>query len=340
MPESLAIEIAERGWAGDALLRRSMRKRMLERLGHERSRNRELWLSELGDGPIAIETSAANEQHYEVPAQFFELCLGSHLKYSCGHWSPTTNNLDDAEAAMLALTAQRAQLSNGQKILELGCGWGSLSLWMATHYPQSMITSVSNSNSQREFIEAQARYRGLKNLQVITRNMRDFDIEERFDRVVSVEMFEHMSNYRELLASVRRWLHADGKLFVHIFCHQHYSYPFQVDGGKDWMARHFFTGGIMPSYDIFHNFDADMQVVSDWRINGTHYEKTSNAWLSKLDLHADQALRCMDPKADASPKRQLQRWRMFYMACAELFGMHEGNEWFVGHYLLEPTQQS
>lgn len=306
---------------------------MRRRLAGEVGRDRSAWWRELAEGPVAEQTDAANEQHYEVPSRFFELSLGPHLKYSCGYWPDRVATLADSEAAMLALTAERAALDNGQDVLELGCGWGSLSLWMAEHYPQSTVTSVSNSATQKAFIDARARDRGLTNLTVVTANMRDFDAPSTYDRVVSVEMFEHMRNYRELLARVARWLRPDGRAFVHIFCHRDYSYPFETDEGNDWMARHFFSGGIMPSFHIFDHFAEHLTVAEQWAVNGTHYEKTSNAWLAKLDQNAAEARQILAAaNAAASPTVLLQRWRMFYMACAELFGLNGGDDWFVGHY--------
>ncbi|MEM8982723.1 MAG: cyclopropane-fatty-acyl-phospholipid synthase family protein [Pseudomonadota bacterium] len=316
-----------------------MRRLMRRRLRDEQDRDSAAWLRSLADGPIAEQTAAANEQHYEVPAAFFELCLGPHLKYSCGHWSQSTLSLAESEAQMLALTSERAALADGQRILELGCGWGSLSLWMAEHYPGARITSVSNSASQKAFIDARAKQKGLSNLNVITANMRDFTIDRQFDRqfdrVVSVEMFEHMRNYRLLLERVASWLTDDGNAFVHIFCHSDYCYPFEDRVGNDWMARHFFSGGIMPSFDIFSHFTDHLIVDEQWVVNGRHYEKTSNAWLAELDRHADQALPILgaaNPREH--PARLLQRWRMFFMACAELFGLNGGKDWFVGHYRL------
>ncbi len=335
---SVAIRFAESGWLPDIILRRAMRSRMTRRLALEAQRDAERWLKSLAEGPVAVATEAANSQHYEVPAQLFVACLGSHLKYSCGYWPDGVSTLDESEAAMLALSSERAELRDGQHILELGCGWGSWSLWMAEHYPSSSITSISNSSTQRAFIESTARDRGLSNLTVITADMRDFEIDQTFDRVVSIEMFEHMRNYDELLKRVRRWLSDDGKAFIHIFCHRQYCYPFEVDGGKDWMARHFFTGGIMPSFDLLQIFSRDLQVEKAWRVDGQHYEKTANAWLEKLDTNRQEAYAALAPVAP-NVNVAIQRWRMFFMACAELFGYANGGEWFVGHYRLTPAEK-
>ena len=336
---SFAIEIAERGLAPDSLLRTTMRRLMRRRLRDEAGRNRSDWLTSLGQGPIAEQTHAAKSQHYEVPARFFEQCLGPHMKYSCGYWAAATTTLAQAEAAMLALSAERAELADGQRILELGCGWGSMSLWMAEHYPNASIVSVSNSTSQRAFIENRARSRGLDNLAVVTADMRDFDAAGEFDRVVSIEMFEHMRNYRQLLERVAGWLAADGRLFVHIFCHRRFSYPFENKNGSDWMTRHFFSGGIMPSFDIFEHFREHLVVDERWAVNGRHYECTSNAWLESLDRNRSTALAALASTTGMreSPERLVQRWRMFFMACAELFGLNGGDDWFVGHYRLVKT---
>ncbi|MEO0998885.1 MAG: cyclopropane-fatty-acyl-phospholipid synthase family protein [Pseudomonadota bacterium] len=311
-----------------------MRRLMRGRLDEERRRDGAAWLAELGSGPVAEATASANTQHYEVPTRLFELCLGEQLKYSCGYWGEGAGNLDDAERQMLELTVERAELGGAGSILELGCGWGSLSLWMARRFPDARIVSVSNSATQKAHIDTRAAALGLRNLEVVTADMRDFEPGESFDRVVSVEMFEHMRNYRELLRRIGRWLNADGKLFVHLFCHREYSYPFDDRGGRDWMARHFFTGGIMPAYDTLEHFDEDLQIEQRWAVNGRHYRRTANAWLDNLDRRRGEALAVLGEAANAPAGVALQRWRMFYMACAELFGLNDGGEWFVGHYRL------
>lgn len=300
-------------------------------------------VDELRQSPVAIEAEAANAQHYELPAEFFTLVLGSHAKYSCCHYpldsqAPAEPGaLDAAEERMLALTCSRARLKNGERILELGCGWGSLSLWMAAAYPDSTITAVSNSHGQRAHIEARATERGLSNLTVITADVNEleFDADTRFDRVVSVEMFEHMRNYEALLARIAGWLEAGGTLFVHIFSHREYAYPFEVKDSSDWMAKYFFTGGIMPSDHLLYYFQRDLTIDSHWRVDGRHYQRTCEAWLANMARNKAQIL----PILEATYGRDQQRrwwvyWRLFFMACAELFGYRGGQEWLVSHYLF------
>jgi len=337
---SVLIDLCERGLVPDPLTRLGMRRLMAQRLAAE-SRDRgegefeeyRRRLASLRESPVAIETARANEQHYEVPAAFFQRVLGPHLKYSCCWYGDGAQTLGEAEEAMLRLTCARAELADGQRVLELGCGWGSLTLWMAAEYPRSRITAVSNSASQREFILGQARDRGLGNVEVITADANVFATPERFERVVSVEMFEHMRNYATLLERIAGWLDPGGKLFVHIFCHRSLMYPFTVEGDTDWMAKYFFTGGLMPAEDTLLYFQEHLTLQDQWRVSGTHYERTANDWLANQDRERDAVLAVLaQAYGPGEANRWFQRWRMFFMAVAELFGYAGGTEWLVAHY--------
>jgi cyclopropane-fatty-acyl-phospholipid synthase len=336
------IALAERGLVPDPLLRFGIRQLVRQRLREERARERlsssgslHDFVAELRKSPIALLPETANQQHYEVPAEFFAPVLGARLKYSCAFWPTSISNLDAAEEAMLALSTERAELEDGMEILELGCGWGSLTLWLAERFPASRILGVSNSRSQRAFIEERARARGLSNVAIETADMNDFTSEQRFDRVVSVEMFEHMRNYDRLLARIGSWLRPGGKLFVHVFAHRHHAYPFEDAGGGDWMARNFFTGGLMPSEDLLLHFQRDLVLEERWRISGLHYQRTANAWLANLDARTRDLLPVLGATyGEADAQRWLQRWRIFFLACAEMFGFRGGEAWGVAHYRM------
>ncbi len=331
----MIIRMAESGLVPDRLVRGGIRHLLKRRLSRESDRReeQERLFKELSEGPVAIAQDEANEQHYEVDSRFYDQVLGPHLKYSSGFWGDGVSDLAGAEEAMLALTGERAELANGQEILELGCGWGSLTLWMAAHYPGSRITAVSNSASQKAWIMERAAERGLDNLRVITADVTVFQPEQRYDRVVSVEMFEHMRNHRELMRRIHDWLNPGGKLFVHIFVHRELTYLFETQGASNWMGRYFFTGGVMPSFDWLPRCAGELALEDRWAVNGRHYARTLEAWLAKADDHRRPLIRLLEEGyGEGEGAVWLQRWRMFFMACAELFNYGGGDEWFVGHY--------
>ena len=330
----------------DSLIRIGIRKLLRRRLKDEKLPNTELQqehlmnlIAELKDSPIAVNTPDANAQHYEVPTEFYQYCLGKHLKYSCGYWKEGVTELDTSEADMLELTCNRAELKNGQDVLELGCGWGSLSLYMSAKYPESNFTVVSNSRTQKIYIDEQAKQRNIPNLAVITADMNNFSIDKTFDRVVSVEMFEHMRNYELLMKKVALLLKPAGKLFVHIFTHKDLAYKFEVKDESDWMSKYFFTGGIMPSDDLLLYFNKDMCIENHRHVSGLHYAKTSEAWLVNMDKHKKEIMPIFENTyGKANAVKWWVYWRLFYMACAELWKYKNGEEWIVSHYLFNKKQ--
>ncbi|MBX3725864.1 MAG: class I SAM-dependent methyltransferase [Xanthomonadales bacterium] len=344
-----AIRLAERGLLPDWLIRAGIRQLNRQRLrslmaggAAAAARRQEMLLAELADSPLAIETAAANEQHYELPPEFFALCLGPRFKYSACLFEDAGRTLAQAEEAMLSLYAERAGLADGQDILELGCGWGSLSLWLAQRYPDARITGVSNSAPQRRFIESRAEALGLDNLRILTCDVNVLQLPaSSFDRVVSIEMFEHLRNYRTMLARIAGWLRPGGALFVHIFCHERLAYPFETQGGHNWMGRYFFTGGLMPAFDTLAHFQDDLRLEQRWRVDGHHYQRTADAWLANHDANAEAVMAVMrQTYGEADAALWNQRWRIFWMACAETFGFAGGGEWLVGHYLFRKPSAS
>ena len=339
----LAIKLAESGNLPDAIVRKGIKQLINERLVEISANDCEkamtsmsTFIANMNLSEIAPVPELANAQHYEVPAAFFHYCLGANRKYSSCFWLDSTQTLDEAEKLALTQTCDHAQLQDGQAILELGCGWGSLTLWMAAHYPSAQITGVSNSNSQREYIMNTAKARGLTNITIITADMNTFEAPDTYDRVVSVEMFEHMRNYQVLYGRVANWLKPKGKFFKHIFVHRNTPYAFEVQNENDWMSQFFFSGGIMPSDDLPLHFQDDLKLTQRWRWDGTHYEKTANAWLDNMDKNAKAITPILAATyGDKNVEMWRNRWRMFYMACAELFGYNNGQEWWVTHYLFE-----
>ena len=335
---AMGIYLAERGFIPDRLLRFFIKRFSLSRLVEANNEERKMSVIDgLKTGPIAENTIDANEQHYEVPAEYFKAVLGPRLKYSCCWFDDESVTLGQAEIKMMESYLERAKIEDGQTILDLGCGWGSLSLFLAERFPNSNIYSVSNSNDQIEHIRNIAKEKNLGNLYPEVQDVNSLTLNQQFDRVVSIEMFEHMRNYEALLQKVKQHLKPDGLLFIHIFCHKETAYLYEESGEKDWMTRNFFRGGIMPSHDIFSHF-SEFEVRKIWKVNGTQYTRTLDEWLK---IHDESKAKIMSIFQNhyQNPSVHFYRWRLFYIACSEFFSINKGNEWFVSHYLLSPSNK-
>ena len=341
---STGIRMAEKAWLPDSLIRFGIRRLQAQRIQQETCRDtaqqndaKRAFVERLKQSPLVLFADQANEQHYELPPEFFQLVMGDHLKYSCCYFSRPDEALTEAEARMLALTCERADIRDGQKILELGCGWGSLTHWIGARYPNAQILAVSNSALQRRFIEQQCRERGIDNVSIVTQNFETFEAPSSYDRIVSVEMFEHLRNWEAALERVSEWLRPDGAFFAHVFCHRDLPYTYEPGGPEDWMGNYFFSGGLMPSDDLFHHFQKDLVLRDHWTVDGRHYQRTANAWLANMDRNRGAILRILARHyGERGARLWFQRWRIFFMACSELWGYNGGQEWWVGHYKFMP----
>lgn len=335
-----AINWVEQGYIPDSIIRKGIQRLLKVRLNDVQIDNLEMlsvlknsFIEDMRTAPIALMPEKANEQHYEVPSKFYDLILGDHNKYSCCFWNDDTTSLNQAEENALKLSCLHAQLSNGQQILELGCGWGSLTLWMAQNYPQSQITAISNSHSQRQHIEKCAHALDLTNIEVITCDINDFNTEKQFDRVVSIEMFEHLRNWELIFKKIADWLKQDGKFFMHVFTNRQAVYAFEVKDSSDWMSEYFFSGGMMPSDDLALYFQRHLAIEKTWSWDGNHYAKTSNAWLQNMDNNKTALMQIIkDTYCEHNSQTWWMRWRLFFMSCEELFAFDNGQQWHVMHY--------
>lgn len=324
----------------EPLLRIGIRRQCQQRLTEEAAKyadreHEQKLISSLKTSEVALSTDEANNQHYQVPSEFFTLVLGPHLKYSCCWWNDNTTSLEEAERTMLEKVCERANLQDGMKILELGCGWGSLTLYLAQRYPNMHITAMSNSTTQHAYITEQAKKRDLTNITVLTEDINVFETDEQFDAVLSIEMFEHIRNYQTLMKRIAAWLKPKGVCFVHHFCHKTYTYPFSTEENNSWMAQYFFSDGLMPSHDLLTHFDEDLIVSKTWKVNGEHYHKTCEAWLKNHKQNKKSIIQLFAHGADIKTARmQWTYWQLFFLACSELFHTHSGDEWFVQHSLL------
>lgn len=338
------IDLAERSLIPNAIVRHGIRRVLAQRLREERARagsdleaQLTAFVETMHSSPVAESPRAANEQHYELPAEFFQTILGPQLKYSCCLWADGDDDLASAEERMLALSSERAGIVDGMDLLDLGCGWGSLALWVARRHPRCRVVAVSNSSSQGDFIRGRCADEGLANVTVQTADMNDFDSADRFDRVVSVEMFEHIRNWPALFARIGRWLRPEGAFLLHVFCHRELAYRYSDQGVADWMARNFFTGGIMPSADLPLRIPSPLRVAGQWRVAGLHYSRTLESWLERMDSQRARLMPLFREVYGGGASRWFERWRMFFMACSESFRYRCGTEWFVSQYLLRPS---
>jgi cyclopropane-fatty-acyl-phospholipid synthase len=327
----------------DFLIRKQIKNLLKQRLKDENKSTQELqhlhftnYWKGLAQSPIAIHTQAANEQHYEVPTEFYQFIMGKRMKYSSGYWKDDNSSFQESEDSMLELYIDRTEFFDGMKLLDLGCGWGSVSLYFAEKFPNSSIVGVSNSRTQKDFIMNSAKARGLKNIQIVTVDMNEFDPGiDVFDRIISIEMLEHMKNYEKLFEKLAKSLKNNGKIFIHIFTHKDLAYPFEVKDATDWMSKYFFTGGQMPSDDLLLYFQKDLIIEAHWAVDGTHYSRTSENWLYNMDQHKAEIMPILqNTYGKENALKWWVYWRIFFMSCSELFRYRNGREWFVSHYLF------